>query len=152
MGCKFNKELLYSYDDNTIEPLERIFVEEHIRYCPDCQNDLKLIKLVNESINDELFNFDFPDKLSIISELVADNCISKLKDINSRMTINDFIETYKNISNVITESSSAYKNNPYNNFINNSIDTTFNYIKRPMKAIVKNKINNLNIFKKLKIG
>ena len=152
MDCKFDKELLYSYDDNTIEPLDKIFLEEHIKYCTNCQNDLKLIKIVNESINDELFNFELPDKLSIISELVADNCISKLEYINSKMTINDFIKTYKDISNVITESSNVYKNNPYNNFINNSIDTTFNYIKKPIKHMVKNKINNLNIFKKLNIG
>jgi len=151
MCCKFNKELLYAFDDKTIEPLEKIFVEEHIKYCSDCQKDLKLINIINENIEDELMHIEFPNKLSIISQLVAENCISQMSDISIRLKIHNIIETYRGINKVIAESSGAYKNNPYNNFINNRIDETLNYIKKPINNMVKNKINEMSILKKLKL-
>ncbi|MBU3093353.1 zf-HC2 domain-containing protein [Clostridium sp. CM028] len=151
MCCKFDKELLYAFDDKTIEPLEKIFIEEHIKYCTDCQKDLKLITIINENIKDELSHIEFPDKLSIISQLVAENCISEMDNISIRMKVHNIIVTYKGIHNVITESSEAYKNNPYNNFISNRIDATFNYIKTPVKHMIKNKINEMSIVKKLKL-
>lgn len=152
MCCKFDKELLYAFDDKTIEPLEKIFVEEHIKYCTDCQKDLKLITIINGNIKDELINIKFPDKLSIISQLVAENCISEMEDISIRLKIHNIIETYIGINKVITKSSGVYKNNPYNNFINNRINATFNYIKMPIRLMVKNKLNDMNILKKLKLG
>ena len=152
MCCKLDKELLYAFDDKTIEPLEKIFVEEHIKYCTDCQKDLKLINIINEGIKDELINIEFPDKLSIISQLVAENCLSQMDNIGTKLKIHNIIESYKDINKVITQSSGAYKNNPYNNFINNKIDSTFNYIKTPIEHMVKNKLNEMNIFRKLKLG
>ena len=152
MCCKVDKELLYALDDKTIEPLEKIFIEEHIKYCTDCKKDLKLIAIINENIKDELIHIEFPEKLSIISQLVAENCISQMEDISIRLRIHNIIETYRGINKVITESSGAYKNNPYNNFINNRIDATFNYIKTPIKHLVKKKINEISIIKKLKLG
>lgn len=152
MCCKIDKELLYALDDKTIEPLEKIFIEEHIKYCTNCQKDLKLIAIINENIKDELFDIEFPDKLSIISQLVAENCISQMENVDLKYKIHNIIDTYKGISKVITKSSVVYKNNPYNNFINNSIGATFNFIKVPIKHMVENKINEMNIFKKLKLG
>ena len=152
MCCRVDKELLYALDDNTIEPLEKIFIEEHIKYCTDCQKDLKLIAIINENIKDELMDIEFPDKLSIISQLVAENCISQRSDIGIRLRIHSIIETYRGINKVIVGSSGAYKNNPYNKFINHSIDATFNYIKTPVQHLVKNKMKEMNILKKLKLG
>jgi predicted anti-sigma-YlaC factor YlaD len=51
MNCKLNKDLLYSYADNTIEPLEKIFVEEHLKYCKQCRKDLKLIYSIDKNLN-----------------------------------------------------------------------------------------------------
>lgn len=151
MCCKFDKELLYAFDDKTIEPLEKIFTEEHIKYCTDCQKDLKLITIINENIKDELINIKFPDRLSIISQLIAENCISEMEYTSIKPKIHTIIERYRRIHNVITESSGAYKHNPYNNFISNRIDATFNCIKTPVKHMIKNKINKMSIFKKLKL-
>ena len=149
MCCKFDKELLYALDDKTIEPLEKIFVEEHIKYCTDCQKDLKLIAIINENFKDELIHIEFPDKLSIISQLVAENCISQMENINTRVKIHNIIQTCRGINKVIIGSSGAYKHNPFNNFINNSIDATFNYIKTPIVHMIKNKISEMDILKKL---
>lgn len=152
MRCKFDKELLYSFDDKTIEPLEKIFVEEHIKYCTDCQKDLKLITIINENIKEELSSIKFPDKLSIISQLALENCIAEMEETTIRFKIQNIIKTYSGINKVIIESSVVYKHNPYNNFIKNKIDDTFEYFKIPIKHMVKNKLNEINIFKKLKLG
>jgi len=152
MSCKFDKELLYSFDDKTIEPLEKIFVEEHIKYCTDCQKDLKLITIINENIKDELSSIKFPDKLSIISQLALENCVAEMEETTTRFKIQNIIKTCSGINKVIIESSVVYKHNPYNNFIKNKIDDTFEYFKTPIKHMVKNKLNEINIFKKLKLG
>ncbi|GEM_PF-4118667 len=76
----------------------------------------------------------------IISQLVAENCISEMEYTNIGLKIHNIIETYRVINKVITASSGAYKNNPYNNFINNKISATFNYIKMPINHNVILKI------------
>ena len=149
MCCKFDKELLYAFDDKTIEPLEKIFIEEHIKYCTECQKDLRIIAVINENLKDELIHIEFPDKLSIISQLVAENCISEMENINTRVKIHNIIQTCRGINKVIIGSSGAYKHNPFNNFINNSIDATYNYIKKPIVHMIKNKMNEMDILKKL---
>lgn len=152
MCCKFDKELLYAFDDKTIQPLEKIFLEEHIKYCTDCQKDLKLINIINQNIKDEFINIKFPDKLSTISQLVTENCISEMEKTTIKSKIHKVIKTYSGINKAIKGSSVVYKHNPYNNFINNKIETTFNFIKRPIKYMVKNKLAEISILKKLKLG
>ncbi|MBU3154869.1 zf-HC2 domain-containing protein [Clostridium estertheticum] len=152
MCCKFDKELLYAFDDKTIQPLEKIFLEEHIKYCTDCQKDLKLINIINQNIKDEFINIKFPDKLSTISRLVTENCISEMEKTTIKSKIHNIIKTYCGINKAIKGSSVVYKHNPYNNFIDNKIETTFNFIKRPIKYMVKNKLAEISILKKLKLG
>ncbi|MBU3200436.1 zf-HC2 domain-containing protein [Clostridium estertheticum] len=152
MCCKFDKELLYAFDDKTIQPLEKIFLEEHIKYCTDCQKDLKLINIINQNIKDEFINIKFPDKLSTISQLVTESCISEMEKTTIKSKIHNIIKTYSSINKAIKGSSVVYKHNPYNNFIDNKIETTFNFIKRPIKYIVKNKLAEISILKKLKLG
>ena len=152
MCCKFDKELLYAFDDKTIQPLEKIFVEEHIKYCNDCQKDLKLITIINKNIKDELTSIKFPDKLSIISQLALENCVGEMEETTIKLKIHNIIETYSGINKVIKDSSVVYKHNPYNNFINIKIGATLKYIKNPIKYMVKKKLGEINILKKLKLG
>jgi len=56
--CNMNKQLLYSYADDSIEPLEKIILEEHLKYCEECTDEL--IKIRNMEY--ELTTFDFEDK------------------------------------------------------------------------------------------
>ena len=76
----------------------------------------------------------------------------KWTNIGIRNKVHNIIETYKGINKVRIQSSGAYKNNPYNKFISHSIDATFNYIKTPIESLVKSKIKEISILKKLKLG
>jgi hypothetical protein len=52
MSCKFDKEIIQKYVDNTIEPLELIVLKEHIKVCQDCKFELDLMsKLENSMLN-----------------------------------------------------------------------------------------------------
>ena len=76
--CKLDKLLLYSYEDNSINPLEKIIVEEHLKYCNECRNELKEIREFEENINHIDFeDIELPDDLDELCSLVIDNCISK---------------------------------------------------------------------------
>ncbi|MCB2305507.1 hypothetical protein LL127_01015 [Clostridium estertheticum] len=97
------------------------------------------------------FNF-YVDKLSTISRRVTENCISEMEKTTIKSKIHDIIKIYSSINNAIKGSSVVYKHNPYNNFINNKIETTFNFIKKPIKHMVKSKLDEINILKKLKLG
>jgi len=88
----------------------------------------------------EEFQINICINFKIISQLVAENCISEMEYTNIGLKIHNIIETYRVINKVITASSGAYKNNPYNNFINNKISATFNYIKMPINHNVILKI------------
>ena len=66
--------------------------------------------------------------------------------------IHNIIKLYSGINKSIKGSSVLYKHNPYNNFINSKIETTFNFIKKPIKHMVKSKLDEINILKKLKLG
>lgn len=52
MSCKFDKEIIQKYVDNTIEPLELIVLKEHIKVCPDCKFELDLMSKLENSMLD----------------------------------------------------------------------------------------------------
>lgn len=82
MDCKFDKNIIHKYLDNTIDPLELIFLKEHIAVCKDCKDELELMSKVDESL------YDYFDKLSQAA-LPEDFCISVLDKCfdDKRLTI-----------------------------------------------------------------
>ncbi len=46
MECKIDKYLLYEYMDKTIDPLEKIFLEQHLKTCTHCRKDITQMKLL----------------------------------------------------------------------------------------------------------
>jgi len=60
-----------------IGALEKIFLEEHIKYCEECSNELNTIKLIDESLLS--IDNDIPERLSILSELIVENCLQEIE-------------------------------------------------------------------------
>ncbi len=46
MDCKIDANLLQDYLEGTIEPLDKIIIEEHLKLCSDCRNQLLTLKLL----------------------------------------------------------------------------------------------------------
>jgi len=78
MTCRFDREIILKYADNTIEPLELIFLKEHIKYCNECKAELDLIINLEDRL-DKFFNYDSDIKdLDMIIESLVDECMSEL--------------------------------------------------------------------------
>ncbi len=50
MSCKFDKDIIHKYLDNTIDPLELVFLKEHIAVCKECKDELELMSKLDESL------------------------------------------------------------------------------------------------------
>lgn len=151
MSCKLDKQLLYSLADNTIEPLERIFVEEHLKYCNECKKELEL----NEKIEKELSEFEFempiPDRLSTLSKLLADNCINQMENEDANLKNRNYKEEMKLLKRTIIESYKAPYNNPYNKFIEEKLTKAAGVIGKPVKNYCNKKMSKIKILKLFKV-
>lgn len=78
MSCGFDREIIQRYADNNIDPLELIFLKEHINYCGGCRKELELVMAL-ESELDNIFDEDFDLKnLDILVTKIVDDCMSQL--------------------------------------------------------------------------
>lgn len=152
MDCKFDIRLIHEYADNTIGDLEKIFVEEHLKYCSKCNEELIFIKKINNSFRSVLDEIELPDRLSIISELVVENCVSQLNESNVEFKISETFKSYKNTMKTSTVLSKAYENNPYNEFVRKGIDNSFSYLKKPVEVYFMKKLNSIKLFNFIKTG
>lgn len=73
MSCKLNAELLQELLEGTIDPVERIFVEEHLKTCHQCRKDLTEFKLLFWELEDK-FNFEvyIPEELNQLKNVIFD--------------------------------------------------------------------------------
>lgn len=75
MSCRFDKEIIQKYIDNTIEPLERIFLKEHLQYCEECRGDFNILMTAENEL-DKFFNKGIELKdIDFMIENIVDNCI-----------------------------------------------------------------------------
>ena len=149
--CNMDKELLYSYADNSIEPLEKIFVEEHLKYCSQCAHELEEIK--NTDLKLSGFNFediDFPERLSVLRQLIIDNCIEEQENEDPELKYNNYKESLKVIKNSAVESYAVRHNNPYDRMIKNNVSAAANVVKKAAKKYCKSKLEKSRIYKILK--
>lgn len=152
MSCKFDKNLLYSYADNTIEPLEKLFVEEHLKYCDKCKDELALIKLIDTNLKFSEESFDLPARIFSISELVIDNCLAEMERENYKFGIKEYLKEATKVSKVIIEYSKANYANPYDDFIKNNVIKTAKIATEPVNKYYKKKLKKIKILKFLKVG
>ncbi|SHN86960.1 zf-HC2 domain-containing protein [Desulfitobacterium chlororespirans] len=64
MTCKLDKLLLQDLLDGTIDPLEKLLVDEHLKICPECRKDLNELKLLFWDLNDKsIYEIALPPEL-----------------------------------------------------------------------------------------
>ena len=74
MSCKFDKDLIQNYVDNTIEPLELIVLKEHIAVCQDCKFELDLMSKLDSSMYEYFGNMPNNEILDDFSMNVLNAC------------------------------------------------------------------------------
>lgn len=151
MTCKMDEELLYSYADETIEELEKIFVEEHLKYCNHCNKKLELIKFTDRELKQLDIGLIPTGRLRIISDLVIENCLAKVEEESTGLKLHNYIQNIRKLQNVAIQSGRMYKNNPYERFLTGSINKVSNTLVTPAKSYVKEKIGT-KLLKLVKVG
>lgn len=146
--CNMNKQLLYSYADNSIEPLEKIILEEHLKYCEECTEELSKIR----NMECKLTAFDFedieiPKRLLDLSELIIDNCLNEIGKEKPEITYNNYKESIKLMKSIILDGYMLRYNNPYDRLIKKNINLTTNVVKKAVGKYCKNKFENSKLAK-----
>lgn len=150
MECKFDPKLIYDYADNDIGELEKIFVEEHLKYCSRCNEELNSIRSMENGLKDILKEIDLPDRLDVISELIVDNCLSQLSEENLKLV--DMVKDYRDRKKNLKHITKIYVNNPYNNFLKGGVNSSIEYIKKPLEGYLNKKFSSKKLFNFIKIG
>lgn len=151
MSCKLDKQLLYSLADNTIEPLERIFVEEHLKYCNECKKELEQIKEIDKGLNELDFEISIPEKLSVLSELLAENCVDQMENKDLILRKRNYDEEMKLLKRTIIEAYKAPYNNPYNKFLEDKLTKAAGVISKPVKNYCNKKMSKIKLLKLFKV-
>lgn len=144
MSCNLDRELLIQYIDDAIDPLEKIIIEEHIKDCDICKEEIRVFRALEDNLNTYDFSYDVPDSMNNMIELLTDNLVNMENCKNENNTKLSIIETFKSIYSLSTN----YKNNPYNNKINEEIEKSINSIATPIKNRIKKKVMSNKKYKK----
>jgi len=149
--CKFDKQLLYSLTDNTIEPLERIFAEEHLKSCDECKKELELIEKLDKELNEFEFEIPIPERLSTLSQLLVENCIDKMENEDVKLKKYNYNEDMKLVKKTIIDAYKVTYDNPYNKFIEKNLTKAVGLISKPAKKYYSKKISKIKILKLFKV-
>lgn len=118
MECNFDKTILHEFIDNSIEPLEMIFLSEHIKHCKSCEEELNMLYKTDKKLK-SFYNkkTQYPNRLDGIGKLVIEN-------------LSDDDEVMKGLKEVIMENSSRFiKLIPGALRLKNSIGRTYKNIR-----------------------
>ncbi len=78
MDCKLDKVLLQDLLEGTIDPVERLFVEEHLKLCRECRRELTELKLLFWDLNDKSnYDISVPEELDQIKDLILEKAAGK---------------------------------------------------------------------------
>lgn len=74
MSCRFDKDIIHKYLDNTIEPLELIILKEHLAVCQDCKLELELMTKLESSMYSYFEQIPATEGLDDFTMKVLDAC------------------------------------------------------------------------------
>ena len=150
MKCKFDISLLYSYVDGTIEPLEKIFFEEHIKYCERCKKELNTIKLIDDSLLS--LDNDIPERLSNLSDSIVEECLQESEGESFKVNVSNYFQDVKTFSSMVINPQNIYYENPVENFVKCNVLKTSRVIFKPIKNYINKKKPKFKLLKLLKVG
>jgi hypothetical protein len=104
MSCKFDKDLIQNYLDNTIEPLELIILKEHIAVCQDCKFELDLMSKLDNSMYEHFNSMPNNDLLDAFSMHVLDACYKGSKFKSFKAGVSKTLQ----INKMVVSNSSRY--------------------------------------------
>lgn len=91
MECSVGSYMIQMYIEGTIDPLEKIFVEEHLKVCKNCRKELTRLKLLYF----ELDNLDEPSEVPDELEQVRNMVLDSIFDTGNKYGVKKFIKQQK---------------------------------------------------------
>jgi hypothetical protein len=79
MSCRFDKEIIQKYIDNTIDPLEQLFLKEHIKCCGECSSELELLMSAEDELDKFFSSSTVSKELDFMIETIVDDCIEEIE-------------------------------------------------------------------------
>ncbi|WP_019849518.1 zf-HC2 domain-containing protein [Desulfitobacterium sp. PCE1] len=121
MTCKLDKLLLQDLLDDTLDPIEKLFVDEHLKICPECRKELNELKLLFWDLSDKsTYEIELPPELDQlkgilleqVSEPSSQSSFTALveiqrKNIRSASRFLDYVPGVKASNNLAKESLKA---------------------------------------------
>ncbi len=87
MSCdKVDASLLQEYLESTIDPLEKIFVENHLKICNECRRELSELKLLLYDLDDKSnYVIEIPAELETMRDDIIDSFLGKRKSPSKKI-------------------------------------------------------------------
>ena len=103
MSCsKVDSLLLQDLLDQTIDPLEKIFVENHLLTCKDCRRELSELKLMFWELDDKSnYEIEYPAELNTLGNSIIDNFMEEGSKISTVEIIDMQLNTMKLAGNYV---------------------------------------------------
>lgn len=97
MSCdKMDALLLQDYLEETIDPLEKIFVESHLSICKECRRELTELKLMFWDLNNKSnYELECPEELANLKTELIDNFLAEEAKISVKKVVNMQVDTIK---------------------------------------------------------
>ena len=78
MDCKLDKVLLQDLLEGIIDPVEKLFVEEHLKTCKECRKELTELKLLFWDLNDKAnYDISIPEELDQMKDSILESVAGK---------------------------------------------------------------------------
>ena len=141
MSCLFDKTIIQKYADNTIEPLEFLFLKEHIGYCEECRRETELTMALENSL--EKFFAENAGTVSFETMIVnlVDDC---MYEVNRREKLKYVLKKRIEVcGSIIDNSKRFFAFIPGSKRINKGVKKTASGVGGFLAAFLKKKIVKL---------
>lgn len=99
MECKVDSYIIQEYIEKTIDPLEKLFFEEHLKKCKKCRVELTHLKLLFF----EMESLDEVEDIPIDVEYVRNSVLNEIyNEVGKGFKIRKFIKNQKEMMSLST--------------------------------------------------
>ncbi|KUO74933.1 MAG: hypothetical protein APF77_17875 [Clostridia bacterium BRH_c25] len=141
MSCGFDREIIQKYADNTIDPLELIFLREHINYCGECRKELNMVMTLENELEKFFDDDSGVRELDLLINKLVDNCMYEL---NKREKLKYVLNRGMKLgSSIMNNSIKFMKYIPGRRYVAKGVKKTASKTRNLLTAIVKKRVGEL---------
>jgi len=127
--------LLQALLDDTLDPIEKLFVDEHLKICPECRKELNELKLLFWDLSDKFtYEIELPPELDQLKGIL----LEQVSEPSSQSTFTTLVEIQrKNIKSASKFLDYVPGVKASNNLAKESLKATPSALKLVSKGLLK---------------